>query len=204
MNLERITNLLIILQQGKQKTEMCGIIPNLVRTCGFFLCRHHSIPTGVLDSPWQASLWLERGGTSRQIHSQFAEGAHLEHIQISACKDMKASSFSKTFFYCVMQDLDEAMKKSTARWKIVVGHHTMRSVSEHGDTEELLKLLLPVLKVTFQKLFSQKKKSEATAVNWFQFSKRSIITLLLWKNSHRSGQWCRLLHQWARSLPGTH
>jgi hypothetical protein len=86
LNLERITNLLIILQQGKQKTEMCGIIPNLVRTCGFFLCRHHSIPTGVLDSPWQASLWLERGGTSRQIHSQFAEGAHLEHIQISACK----------------------------------------------------------------------------------------------------------------------
>lgn len=48
-----------------------------------------------------------------------------------------------------MQDLDVAMKKSTARWKIVVGHHTMRSVSEHGDTEELLKLLLPVLKVTF-------------------------------------------------------
>jgi tartrate-resistant acid phosphatase type 5 len=51
-----------------------------------------------------------------------------------------------------MQDLDEAMKKSSARWKIVVGHHTMRSVSEHGDTEELLKLLLPVLKVHFQKI----------------------------------------------------
>jgi hypothetical protein len=65
---------------------------------------------------------------------------------------MKANSFSKTFFYSAMQDLDVAMKKSTARWKIVVGHHTMRSVSEHGDTEELLKLLLPVLKVTFQKL----------------------------------------------------
>lgn len=46
-----------------------------------------------------------------------------------------------------------AMKKSSARWKIVVGHHTMRSVSEHGDTEELLQLLLPVLKVTFQKLY---------------------------------------------------
>jgi hypothetical protein len=47
--------------------------------------------------------------------------------------------------------MDVAMKRSTARWKIVVGHHTMRSVSEHGDTEELLELLLPVLKVTFQK-----------------------------------------------------
>ena len=60
--------------------------------------------------------------------------------------------FLKLFLYSAMQDLDVAMKKSTARWKIVVGHHTMRSVSEHGDTEELLKLLLPVLKVTFQKL----------------------------------------------------
>ncbi|ONL95799.1 Purple acid phosphatase 3 [Zea mays] len=52
----------------------------------------------------------------------------------------------------LLKDLDVAMKKSTARWKIVVGHHTMRSVSEHRDTEELLELLLPVLKVTFQKL----------------------------------------------------
>jgi tartrate-resistant acid phosphatase type 5 len=46
-----------------------------------------------------------------------------------------------------MQDLDDALNKSTASWKIVIGHHTMRSVSEHGDTKELLKLLLPVLKV---------------------------------------------------------
>jgi tartrate-resistant acid phosphatase type 5 len=49
--------------------------------------------------------------------------------------------------YSAIQDLDEAMKKSTARWKIVVGHHTLRSVSDHGDTKELLELLLPVLKV---------------------------------------------------------
>uniref|UniRef100_A0A804MHE8 Acid phosphatase n=1 Tax=Zea mays TaxID=4577 RepID=A0A804MHE8_MAIZE len=46
----------------------------------------------------------------------------------------------------LLKDMDVAMKRSTARWKIVVGHHTMRSVSEHGDTEELLELLLPVLK----------------------------------------------------------
>ncbi|RLN38911.1 purple acid phosphatase 3-like [Panicum miliaceum] len=47
----------------------------------------------------------------------------------------------------LLKDLDEAMKKSTAKWKIAVGHHTMRSVSRHGDTEELLQLLLPILKV---------------------------------------------------------
>ncbi|CAL4938464.1 unnamed protein product [Urochloa decumbens] len=46
----------------------------------------------------------------------------------------------------LLKDLDEAMKKSTAKWKIAIGHHTMRSVSHHGDTEELLQLLLPILK----------------------------------------------------------
>lgn len=38
------------------------------------------------------------------------------------------------------------MKRSRARWKVAVGHHTMRSVSAHGDTQELLQLLLPVLR----------------------------------------------------------
>ncbi|KAJ8492147.1 hypothetical protein OPV22_013868 [Ensete ventricosum] len=46
----------------------------------------------------------------------------------------------------ILKDLDAALKESTAPWKIVVGHHTMRSVSDHGDTPELLALLLPVLK----------------------------------------------------------
>jgi hypothetical protein len=85
-----------------------------------------------------------------------------------------------------MQDLDEAMKKSTARWKIVVGHHTMRSVSEHGDTEELLKLLLPVLKVTFPKL--------PQLVSTFRKVHNNSVFV---KFSHHSGQWHRLLHQWA-------
>ncbi|GJN30838.1 hypothetical protein PR202_gb19176 [Eleusine coracana subsp. coracana] len=37
-------------------------------------------------------------------------------------------------FICMRSfvDLDEAMKKSTAKWKIAVGHHTMRTVSHHG------------------------------------------------------------------------
>ncbi|GJN30826.1 hypothetical protein PR202_gb19164 [Eleusine coracana subsp. coracana] len=46
----------------------------------------------------------------------------------------------------LLKELDVAMKKSTAKWKIAVGHHTMRSVSDHGDTTELVQLLLPVLK----------------------------------------------------------
>lgn len=46
----------------------------------------------------------------------------------------------------LLKDLDSALKESTATWKFVVGHHTMRSVSDHGDTPELLQLLLPILK----------------------------------------------------------
>ncbi|KAK8941307.1 Purple acid phosphatase 17 [Platanthera zijinensis] len=46
----------------------------------------------------------------------------------------------------LLKDLDAALKESRAPWKFVVGHHTMRSVSEHGDTVELLDELLPILK----------------------------------------------------------
>ncbi|KAG6534429.1 hypothetical protein ZIOFF_008315 [Zingiber officinale] len=46
----------------------------------------------------------------------------------------------------VRKDLDLALKESTARWKVVVGHHTIRSASVHGDTIELQLLLLPILK----------------------------------------------------------
>ncbi|KAJ4814911.1 Purple acid phosphatase [Rhynchospora pubera] len=52
----------------------------------------------------------------------------------------------ETYIANLLQDLEYSLKASSARWKIVVGHHTMRSVSKHGDTEELLQYLLPVLK----------------------------------------------------------
>ncbi|XP_043695574.1 purple acid phosphatase 8-like [Telopea speciosissima] len=46
----------------------------------------------------------------------------------------------------VLKDLDLALSESSAKWKIVVGHHAIRSVGHHGDTEELVKQLLPILK----------------------------------------------------------
>ncbi|KAJ3697433.1 hypothetical protein LUZ61_001138 [Rhynchospora tenuis] len=52
----------------------------------------------------------------------------------------------ETYIANLLQNLDYSLKASSARWKIVVGHHTMRSVSKHGDTEELLQYVLPVLK----------------------------------------------------------
>ncbi|KAH9321306.1 hypothetical protein KI387_015945, partial [Taxus chinensis] len=44
-----------------------------------------------------------------------------------------------------LQELEMGLKSSNATWKIVIGHHTVRSVGDHGDTVELLQLLLPVL-----------------------------------------------------------
>jgi len=42
--------------------------------------------------------------------------------------------------------LDAALGRSTAAWKIVVGHHTLRSGgSEHGDTPEMVARVLPIL-----------------------------------------------------------
>ncbi|KAF6159918.1 hypothetical protein GIB67_033002 [Kingdonia uniflora] len=36
------------------------------------------------------------------------------------------------------------LKESTAKWKIVVGHHAIRSIAHHGDTIELVNQLLPI------------------------------------------------------------
>jgi tartrate-resistant acid phosphatase type 5 len=61
--------------------------------------------------------------------------------------DWRGVSPREKYINTLLKDLDAAMKKSTAKWKIAVGHHTMRTVSHHGDTVELLQLLLPILKV---------------------------------------------------------
>jgi len=45
------------------------------------------------------------------------------------------------------KDLEEALVKSSARWKIVVGHHAIRSIGHHGDSVELIKLLVPLFEV---------------------------------------------------------
>ncbi|KAM5566968.1 hypothetical protein ABKV19_015208 [Rosa sericea] len=46
----------------------------------------------------------------------------------------------------VLKGLDHALKNSSAKWKIVIGHHTIRSAGHHGNTAELVTKLLPILK----------------------------------------------------------
>ncbi|GAQ81423.1 purple acid phosphatase [Klebsormidium nitens] len=44
-----------------------------------------------------------------------------------------------------VEELRSWLASSTDTWKIVIGHHTMRSFGEHGDTVELVQRILPVL-----------------------------------------------------------
>ncbi|XP_050901712.1 purple acid phosphatase 3 isoform X2 [Lathyrus oleraceus] len=45
----------------------------------------------------------------------------------------------------LLKDLETTLRDSTAKWKIVVGHHPVASIGHHGDTKELLTHLLPIL-----------------------------------------------------------
>jgi tartrate-resistant acid phosphatase type 5 len=53
----------------------------------------------------------------------------------------------------VLQNLTSALETSNAKWKIVVGHHTMRCVGKHGETQELFAQMLPILEVSITSLF---------------------------------------------------
>ncbi|KAA3459703.1 purple acid phosphatase 17-like [Gossypium australe] len=52
----------------------------------------------------------------------------------------------KRYITNLLKDVECALRESTAKWKIVVGHHAIRSFGFHGNTEELVNYLLPILK----------------------------------------------------------
>ncbi|XP_062172202.1 purple acid phosphatase 3-like [Alnus glutinosa] len=45
----------------------------------------------------------------------------------------------------LLKDVETALRDSTAKWKIVVAHHTIKSAGHHGVTKELEDHLLPIL-----------------------------------------------------------
>ncbi|XP_048499206.1 purple acid phosphatase 3 [Beta vulgaris subsp. vulgaris] len=51
----------------------------------------------------------------------------------------------KSYLSNLLKDVDEVLKKSTAKWKFVIGHHPILSAGHHGNTEELVAQLLPIL-----------------------------------------------------------
>ncbi|XP_028243315.1 purple acid phosphatase 3-like isoform X2 [Glycine soja] len=52
----------------------------------------------------------------------------------------------KRYISNLLKDVDLALRQSTATWKVVIGHHTIKSIGHHGDTQELLIHFLPLLK----------------------------------------------------------
>ncbi|KAK0587642.1 hypothetical protein LWI29_026249 [Acer saccharum] len=61
--------------------------------------------------------------------------------------DWRGINSRKAYISNLLKDLDLALKESTAKWKIVIGHHAIRSIGHHGDTQELIKHILPLLKI---------------------------------------------------------
>ncbi|KAF5469224.1 hypothetical protein F2P56_013313 [Juglans regia] len=59
--------------------------------------------------------------------------------------DWRGFHSRKLYIANLLKDVELALKESTAKWKIVVGHHAIKSVGHHGDIKELSKWLLPVL-----------------------------------------------------------
>ncbi|KAJ1399921.1 Metallo-dependent phosphatase-like [Sesbania bispinosa] len=51
----------------------------------------------------------------------------------------------KRYLSKLVKDVDFALRQSTATWKLVIGHHTIKSSGHHGDTQELIAHLLPLL-----------------------------------------------------------
>ncbi|PON84080.1 Acid phosphatase, type [Trema orientale] len=75
--------------------------------------------------------------TTPFVDSYFVETDHTY--------DWRGVSPRLTYLANLLKDLEITLRESTAKWKIVVGHHAIRSAGHHGDTSELIQNLLPLL-----------------------------------------------------------
>nr|XP_025886223.1 purple acid phosphatase 8-like [Solanum lycopersicum] len=62
-----------------------------------------------------------------------------------------------------LKDLDLALSKSTAKWKIVIGHHTIKSAGHHGIIMELAQQLVPILEQTYRHLQLNRNSSQSSS-----------------------------------------
>ncbi|GMJ13353.1 hypothetical protein like AT1G25230 [Hibiscus trionum] len=59
--------------------------------------------------------------------------------------DWKGILPRKNYIQNLLLEVEWGLRESAAKWKIVVGHHTIKSAGNHGNTDELNMLLLPIL-----------------------------------------------------------
>ncbi|CAM8977062.1 unnamed protein product [Rhodiola kirilowii] len=96
-----------------------------------WLClKSFTLNTGVADI-----FFLD---TTPFVNSYFTETEHTY--------DWRGFTSQKAYTTNLLDELNNALGQSVAKWKIVVGHHAIRSISHHGDTAELIDRLLPILK----------------------------------------------------------
>ncbi|KAJ4825222.1 Purple acid phosphatase 17 [Turnera subulata] len=88
----------------------------------------------ILDAEIAEFFFLD---TSPFVDAYFIDKEHTY--------DWRGVTPRKAFLHNLLKDLESALRESTATWKIVVGHHAIRSAGYHGDTEELIQKVLPIL-----------------------------------------------------------
>ncbi|RZC80768.1 hypothetical protein C5167_043347 [Papaver somniferum] len=72
----------------------------------------------------------------------FVENYHRAHTY-----DWRGLTSRNDYIPKYLEELKTVLKESDAKWKIVVGHHTLRSAGQHRDTRELVEQLLPILEL---------------------------------------------------------
>lgn len=92
---------------------------------------------GLADSPAAEILYSQKSQSWKMpaLYYTYTAGS----AQFFA---LATQAFSET----QAQWLDRELARSTAKWKIVYGHHPIYTYGTHGDSPELEKMLLPVLK----------------------------------------------------------
>ncbi len=92
---------------------------------------------GLADSPAAEILYSQKSASWKMpaLYYTFTAGS----AQFFA---LATQAMSET----QIQWLDRELSRSTARWKIVYGHHPIYTYGTHGDSPELERMLLPVLK----------------------------------------------------------
>ena len=94
--------------------------------------RYYKVSGGDLGAPHLDLFVID---TSPLVH-QYRQKVHSVIAENVASQDVTAQ----------LHWLDEELAKSAAAWKLVVGHHTIYSGGDHGNTPEALQLIEPLLR----------------------------------------------------------
>jgi acid phosphatase len=95
--------------------------------------RYYKVPGLDLDAPHVDLFFID---TSPLVHQ------YRENVESAIAANVRSQDVAAQLRW-----LDEELSRSTAAWKLVVGHHTLHSGgSAHGDTPELLAQIEPLLK----------------------------------------------------------